>query len=131
MNKILLKPAFIALSCISTAVIAGDLKGGCTIKAENIQRQIEYAKAHGNTHRVAGLEKALAEVNAHCTDTGLKSDLNAKVKEKEQKVAERKAELQNAQAKGDQKKIARKRSKVTEAEQELKEAQETAAQYLK
>lgn len=54
-------------------------------------------KSTVNAHRVAGLQTVLAEVNARCTDDGLRADREAKIKEKQAKVAERQAELKEAQ----------------------------------
>ena len=43
---------------------------GCAAKKHEISQQLEQARAHGNSNQVAGLEKALSEVEAHCTDAG-------------------------------------------------------------
>ena len=59
---------------------------GCAAKKQAITLQLEQARAHGNSNQVAGLEKALSEVNAHCTDAGLR-------KERENKVLEAKHEV--------------------------------------
>ncbi|HDO5013381.1 TPA: DUF1090 domain-containing protein [Salmonella enterica subsp. enterica serovar Typhimurium] len=49
---------------------AGDLTG-CMAKRADIQQQIDYARAHNNMHRVAGLQEALTENETHCTEVGL------------------------------------------------------------
>ncbi|WP_034913180.1 MULTISPECIES: DUF1090 domain-containing protein [Erwinia] len=97
---------------------------GCAAKKQDIEQQIDYAKQHGNTQRLAGLQKALAEVNDHCTDSGLLTQRQARVAEKQSKVAERERELMAAQNSGSQKKIAKKQEKLDEARDELKEAQD-------
>ncbi len=38
----------------------------CESKINNIQKQIDYAKKHNNTHRVTGLITAQKEITAHC-----------------------------------------------------------------
>lgn len=38
----------------------------CSIKIHNIERQIGAAKAYGHTHRLRGLQRSLANVQAHC-----------------------------------------------------------------
>lgn len=129
MRTIILKPALIALACMSSVAFADSLQGGCDTKAAKIQQEINYAKAQGNTHRVAGLETALAEVKQHCTDEGLAKELNQGIAEKQQKVTEREADLKEAQAKGDPKKIAKQQKKLAEAKQELVEAQQKAGNY--
>lgn len=114
--------------CLSSLVFALGAQAqttarGCAAKKNSLEQQITYAKKHGNTHRLAGLETALAEVNAHCTDSGLRASREAKIKEKQEKVAERQADLKKSQETGDSKKIAKKQKKVQEAQAELKEAQ--------
>lgn len=95
---------------------------GCEAKKADIQQQIDYAKAHSNAHRVAGLEKAYSEVVAHCTDESLKAEREADVREKQQKVADRTQELAEAKASGRADKIQKKADKLADAEQELAEA---------
>lgn len=96
---------------------------GCAAKKQNIERQLSYAKAHNNTHRVSGLEKALSEVQYHCSDASLERSRAEKVSEKQRKVSEREAELREAKETGDAEKIAKKMKKVDEAKAELAEAQ--------
>lgn len=107
-------PAFPALA-------QADLKG-CEAKKYHIQQEIDYAKTHGNTHRVAGLEKAYAEVLANCTDASLRLEREADILKKEQKVAEREQELAEAQASGRADKIKKKTDKLEEAKDELSAA---------
>ncbi|WP_435947959.1 DUF1090 domain-containing protein [Dryocola sp. BD586] len=107
-------PAFSALA-------QAELKG-CEAKKYNIQQEIAYAKTHDNTHRVAGLEKAYAEVVANCTDASLRLEREADIRKKEQKVAEREQELAEAQASGRADKIKKKAHKLEEAKDELSAA---------
>ena len=93
------------------------------IKQQEIQKQIDEARAHKNQNRVDGLEKALRENKAHCTDAGLKAENQKRVEEKREKVAEREQELKEVQAKGDHEKIIKKQQKLEEAKSELKEAE--------
>lgn len=109
-----------AFSC---ALAQATATNGCEIKAKNIEQQIDYAKQHGNTHRVAGLETALKEVKTHCTEDALQAEQAQKVSQKQQKVAERQQELKDAQQTGDVEKIAKKQNKLAEAQHELKQLQ--------
>ncbi|WP_114192592.1 DUF1090 domain-containing protein [Edaphovirga cremea] len=106
----------------STATFAAPTTGGCAAKQQDIQQQIDYAKKHGSSHRVAGLETALREVVNNCTDAGLEADRQKRIAEKQQEVAKRKQELAEAKETGKSDKIANKQEKLDEAEQELKEA---------
>lgn len=123
--NLMTKNTALALALIAlpaTAALADSGLTGCAAKKAEIQQQIDYAKAHDNSYRVAGLEKALAETSAHCTDASLRADREADVRKKEQKVAERQQELAEAKASGRSDKIAKKQEKLEDAQQELAEA---------
>lgn len=112
------KIALILPLVVSPAVMAGNSYEGkdhCQIKKEKIAEQIEYAKKYNNPHRLAGLERALRNVEANCTNGSYRADLEEKVANKERKVAERRAELAKAESTGKQKKIAQKTRKLEEA----------------
>nr|WP_232829645.1 DUF1090 domain-containing protein [Rahnella sp. NRRL B-41462] len=107
----------------TTATFAAPQPESCVTKQQEIQKQIDEARAHKNQNRVDGLEKALRENKAHCTDAGLKAENQKRVEEKREKVAEREQELKEVQAKGDHEKIIKKQQKLEEAKSELKEAE--------
>ncbi|PBI81616.1 uncharacterized protein DUF1090 [Rahnella sp. BIGb0236] len=107
----------------TTAALAAPQHESCVTKQQEIQKQIDEARAHKNQNRVDGLEKALRENQAHCTDAGLKAENQKRVEEKREKVAEREQELKEAQANGDHEKISKKQQKLEEARSELKEAE--------
>lgn len=111
-----------ALFIASHSVAAAELTG-CAAKKQDITRQIEYARAHNNQHRVNGLTTALQEVEANCTDASLQKERQQKIAEKQEKVNERTAELKEAQDSGRQDKIAKKQQKLAEAKEELAAAQ--------
>ena len=107
----------------TTAAFAAPQPESCVTKQQEIQKQIDEARAHKNQNRVDGLEKALRENKAHCTDAGLKAENQKRVEEKREKVAEREQELKEVQAKGDHEKIIKKQQTLEEAKSELKEAE--------
>jgi len=109
----------IALACFSLSATAFSATL-CQQKEQDIQRQIGYAEKHGNQYRLSGLNKALSEVKAHCTDEKLKADLQKKIAEQHDEIAERQRDLAEAQAKGDTQKIATRERKLAEAREELK-----------
>lgn len=114
--------ALLLLSTASFTTLAQTPLKGCAAKEANIQQQLDYAKAHNNSGRITGLEKALSEVRAHCTDTSLQAQREDTVRQKEEKVAERQQELKEAQASGRSDKIEKKERKLQEAQDELAEA---------
>lgn len=96
----------------------------CQQKQQDIQREIEMAKQHDNQRRVTGLERALTEVRANCTDEKLKSAHAERIEAQQHKVAERERELQQDRQEGkDQEKIGKRERKLEEARQELKKLQ--------
>jgi hypothetical protein len=118
-------------SSLPFALIAGALlaqpalaaETGCAAKREAIEQRIEAAKAHGNAAQQAGLERALAEVQANCTDAGLRQQRGAKIAEQRAEVRQREADLREAEAKGDPAKIAKRQAKLEEARAELDAAE--------
>ena len=119
LSALLLTPALL----FTTASFAAPQPESCVTKQHEIQKQIDEARAHKNQNRVDGLEKALRENKAHCTDAGLKAENQKRVEEKREKVAEREQELKEVQANGDHEKIIKKQQKLEEAKSELKEAE--------
>lgn len=113
----------IPLFAFSAASFAAQQPQTCAAKQQEIKSQLEYAHQHNNKAQISGLQKALSESKAHCTDAGLQAENGRHIAEKQKKVQEREQELQAAQAAGDSKKIAKKQHKLDEAQSELKEAQ--------
>ncbi|WP_158150482.1 DUF1090 domain-containing protein [Pantoea ananatis] len=96
----------------------------CQQKELDIQREIEMAQKHNNQRRVNGLERALTEVRAGCTDKKLKASHLEKINAQKEKVAERERELKEERDEGhDKDKIAKRERKLEEARQELKKLQ--------
>jgi hypothetical protein len=116
----------LALFSLTTFAHAADSL--CLQKEQGIQHEIELAKKHDNQRRVTGLERALTEAKAGCTDEKLKAQHQEKIAAHKQQVVERQKELEKEKADGDDsKKIAKREEKLAEAKHELKEVQ--AAPY--
>lgn len=107
----------------TSASFAAPQPESCATKQQEIQKQIDEARLHKNQNRIEGLEKALRENKAHCTDAGLKAENQKRIDEQRKKVSEREQELKEAQAKGDHDKIIKKQQKLEEAQSELKHAE--------
>ena len=97
---------------------------GCAAKRQAISAQIEQAKAHGNSAQQAGLEKALSEVTANCTDASLKKERENKVLDAKHEVSRRQADLDKAMKKGDAEKINKRKDKLAQSRKELQDAVE-------
>ena len=95
---------------------------GCAAKRQAISTQIEQAKAQGNSEQQAGLEKALSEVTANCTDAALKKERENKVLDAKHDVSLRQADLDKAMKKGDSDKINKRKDKLAQSRKDLQEA---------
>lgn len=119
MNKVI---TVLSLSLLFTGMTSSALAAeSCADKRQAIESEISYAKQHNNTGKLAGLEKALREVNTHCTPETLRKDAREKVAKLEKKLAEKKADileakndLAQAKAQGKQNKISKYQQKVAE-----------------
>ncbi len=117
----------LTLCCaVSAPLLAADEDApeikGCAAKQLAISSQIEQAKAHGNGPQQAGLEKALGESRANCTDAGLQKERENKVLDARHEVAKRQADLDKAMKKGDSDKINTRKDKLAESRKELQQA---------
>jgi hypothetical protein len=97
---------------------------GCAAKRQEISEQIEAAKSAGNSSQQAGLEKALSENTANCTDAGLLKQQEQKVLDAKREVSRRQADLNKAMSKGDAEKINKRKDKLAESRKDLQQAQE-------
>ena len=77
-------------------------------------------------NRINGLNKALREVRANCSDSQLRADHQKKIAKQRDEVAERKHDLAEAKQKGDADKIAKRERKLAEAQEELKKLEARA-----
>ncbi|HVI53744.1 MAG TPA: DUF1090 domain-containing protein [Luteibacter sp.] len=113
--------ALLALLIIPTVVSAQS--SGCDAKRQSIETEIAYAQNHDNTSRVRGLQTALAEVTAHCTEASLQSAANNRIAKARDHVTEKAHELQEAKAQGKSpKKIADRQRKLDQAHADLEQA---------
>lgn len=96
----------------------------CDAKRLDITTKIEKAKAAGNSDQQAGLEKALSEIDANCTDASLIKEQENKVLDEKREVGKRQAELDKAMKKGDPEKINKRKDKLAEARKDLQAEQQ-------
>jgi len=116
-----LTAVLLALSC-SMPLLAAEPLTGCAAKRAAIERQLEEAKAHGNSNQIAGLQTALEKVKTYCTDAGLTQERKQRVLEAEQEVSQREKDLRKAMNKGDAQKIEKRKDKLAAARAELEQA---------
>ncbi|WP_312829032.1 DUF1090 domain-containing protein [Pantoea anthophila] len=112
----------VALFSLSGSLLAAELL--CEQKEQDIKHEIEMAQKHNNLRRVNGLERALTEVQADCSDKKLEAAHLERINAQKQKVAEREHELREERDEGhDREKIAKRQQKLDEARRELKKLQ--------
>ena len=108
---------------VSNPVFADRYGGGCLKKEQELMKQLDYAKRYNNHGRIQGLERALEKVRTWCSDSGLLTKAEERIKDKREEVREREEELAEALAeeKGADK-IAKRKRKLEEAKNELNQA---------
>ena len=119
--------AIAACGLLAASVFAAEQApqlSGCAAKRQDITTQIENAKAAGNAGQQAGLEKALSEMNANCTDADLLKQQEQKVLDAKREVSRRQADLNKAMSKGDPEKIDKRKDKLAQSRKELQDEQE-------
>lgn len=125
--KLLSPRAMLAFfSLLATPLFAAELpqqEAGCVAKSQEISTKLEEAKAEGNKQQQAGLEKALSEVKANCSEATLVKQYEQKVLDAKREVSRRQADLNKAMAKGDPEKINKRKDKLAESRKELQDAQ--------
>ncbi|ECD6344325.1 DUF1090 domain-containing protein [Salmonella enterica subsp. enterica serovar Newport] len=119
---------FIPVTLLLSGLSYATAPVGCAVKKQKVENQITYAREHNNTHQISGLQKALREIEEHCTVPQLLKQRQLKIAEKEKKVSERHLELERARKTGNANKIAQKQKKLDRAHEELREAQNTLYQ---
>lgn len=111
------------LLVVATPTLAANRSPACEAKRASIEAQISQATSKGRTQEIAGLKKALAANKANCTDASLAKERNTRIQYAQAKVASREKSLDEAERKGDAKKIATRKAKLDEARKELTEAE--------
>jgi chromosome segregation ATPase len=129
------------LTFISTLILAGMINiahagnSDCATKRAALEKEIGIAQHYGNSAKVNGLQQALAEVKAHCTNESVIASaqrdiakLEKKLAEKQADIREAEADLREAQANGQQNKVAKYQRKISEKQADLQEIKQELAQ---
>ena len=112
--------AFSSIACAQTN--CATLKG-CEKKLCELNIKLTAAKKAGNKSQIKGVEEAISQTKKNCTTKTINNDLDKKIKEKQQKVNERNADLNEAiKDKESKEKIDKKRKKLNEAKADLNKA---------
>jgi hypothetical protein len=119
----LLSLAAIVLAAVQTpTALAQTQLTGCAAKRDSITQQLQ--QSGNNPQRKLSLEKALDEVNAHCTDSKLAKERNRKVINAQVKVNETERALHKAEEQHrSEKKLQQLRDKYEAAKKKLANAE--------
>ena len=113
----------------ASSAFAGNVD--CATKIRAIETQIDHAKQHGNTSRIAGLQDALANTKANCSNAGLAERADRKMRDAQQDVDKAQAEVREAEGKlreardtGNAKKIRKAERHLADKQRKLREKTE-------
>lgn len=109
------------LLCFGLSSVQAQTSLGCEQKAQSIERKIEQAKRHGNTHREQGLQRALLNVRTHCTDDSLIAEIDENIAEQQADINELLEDIAEVRAEGNVKKVTKLERKLAAKQAELKE----------
>jgi hypothetical protein len=121
-----LRSPLILLALFSAPLFAAEAPpppSGCAAKSQEIRSKIQQAKTDGDKNQQAGLEKALSEANANCTETSLLKQHEQKVLDAKREVTRRQNDLTKAMEQGDAEKINKRKEKLANSRKELQDAQ--------
>ena len=120
------------------AINAASAAETCADKRAAIENQMSYARQHNNSFQLAGLQKALDEVNTHCTPESVRHDARDDITRTEKKLADKKQDLREAEddlnqaiARGNSSKIKKYREKVAEKKQDIEKLNRQLSQANK
>lgn len=91
----------------------------CGEKILDIQEKIEKAQKRGQTSKIKGLETALSQTQANCTDESLQAAKLEKIRDQEEDVTEARQELE--EAKTENKSAAKIKKKQAKLDREIQE----------
>lgn len=101
----------------------------CAEKEDSIKQNLSIANAKQQTSKASGLEKALDEVQQHCTNDNLLKKYQNDIEEQKAKISEIQQDLSKAQRKGDAKKITKLNKKLAQKQSKLKKEEQQLTQF--
>ena len=109
----------LAISSFSFSNESCEVLKGCAEKSCQVEKQIALAKKNGNSHKIDGLNKALAEITVHCSDDKIISDIKDDLSKVNDDLKEHKEELKEAIAEEKSDKIEKYNAKIKEDEAKI------------
>ena len=106
----------------AAAAPAQAASAACEARRAQIEASLADAQARNQAREVRGLKKALSANKSTCTDALLEKQRQSDIRAAQKEVAQREADLKEAQGKGDADKIGKRQAKLDEARAELERA---------
>lgn len=117
MNPIIALTLGLTVLVGSTAAMAGP----CANKIKALETELDYAQSYGNHHRVAGLQRALANTRAYCNDANVVSEKQYKADKQRLKIKEIELEVQQLKTQGRLDKAQKKQLKLEKEKLKLQQ----------
>lgn len=129
MLKKMLKIQIIGLLLLSVNIQANSLINcneltGCKKKICNLEIELNAAKKMNNISRIDGLETALEKVRKYCTDDKLIKDLEDKINDAKENLAEHSKDYEEAMNDNREDKIKKYKAKMQEDNVEIRQLQD-------
>ncbi|NRB57912.1 MAG: DUF1090 domain-containing protein [Salinicola sp.] len=102
---------------MTSQAVASDI--GCEAKRKHLEQQLAQADTNHQSHRAAGLRRALNAVEDHCTTASLISDSRQTLADLEEERQEQREALDEATREDDREDIAKHRRKLKRLDAEI------------
>ena len=114
---------FIGVNVHANSAINCEELSGCKKKICHLEKDLEVAKKMDNSSRVDGLQTSLQQVNEHCTDDKLAKDIEDKMDDAKEDLAEHTKDYEEAVKDNRADKIEKYKVKIAEDNLEINQLQ--------
>ncbi len=123
----------VALLCLSLSAalpaLADHQWQTCAEKQQQIDNQMQYARANNNQRQINRLNAQKADIAQNCNNNDLRQKYQQKIAKLNNKIDETQRKLTKAQAKGDNDKVAELQNKMNENTAKLQQAKQNYARF--
>lgn len=126
----ILKVALLSLSLSATLPAMADHQWQtCAEKQQQIDNQMQYARANNNQRQINRLNAQKADIAQNCNNNDLRQKYQQKIAKLNNKIDETQRKLTKAQSKGDNDKVAELQNKMNENTAKLQQAKQNYARF--
>ncbi|PIT52194.1 hypothetical protein BHC44_08120 [Snodgrassella alvi] len=125
-----LEGTLLALALSATfSAIAADNWQTCKEKQQQIEKQLQYARANNNQKQINRLNIQKTDIAQNCSNEDLRQKYTQKIDKLTNKINENQRKLDKAQAKGDIDKVTDLQNKLNENKAKLQQAKQNFARF--